>query len=200
MKFSGAALLATLFFVLYFLAAFVWPSVRTYRETGINPIVFGKTDNAHDYIGRLLKLVMAIVPTIILFAWIPELYPYTVPIPFLDVSAARLCGAALCLLSMVWTVVAQSQMGRSWRIGIDSKNKTALVNHGVFSMSRNPIFLGMIAALGGFFLLLPNAVCLVVLVSGWLLIQIQIRLEEEALLQAHGEAYGAYRKRVRRLL
>jgi protein-S-isoprenylcysteine O-methyltransferase Ste14 len=34
------------------------------------------------------------------------------------------------------------QMGDSWRIGIDQEQKTSLVRHGVFKLSRNPIFLG----------------------------------------------------------
>ncbi len=58
----------------------------------------------------------------------------------------------------------------------------------------------MIVTLIGFFLLLPNAVSLVAAVSGYLLIQIQIRLEEAHLTAMHGEVYSTYRKTTRRLL
>ena len=34
-------LFATVFFIGYIAAAFVWPSVRTYKRTGINPLVLG---------------------------------------------------------------------------------------------------------------------------------------------------------------
>jgi len=74
------------------------------------------------------------------------------------------------------------------------------VQQGVFALSRNPIFLGMQFMLLGLLLVLPNAVTLATCVLGMALIQIQVRLEEEHLIQLHGEAYRAYQQRVRRWL
>jgi protein-S-isoprenylcysteine O-methyltransferase Ste14 len=91
-------------------------------------------------------------------------------------------------------------MGESWRIGIDEEHRTPLVRKGVFGVSRNPIFLGMISTLLGLFLVTPNAVTLLVLGLGVVLIQIQVRLEEEFLSSAHGEDYEEYRREVRRWL
>ena len=65
-------------------------------------------------------------------------------------------------------------------------------------MSRNPIFLGMRLTLLGLFLILPNAFTLVVMVAGDLLMQIQVRLEEDFLTKTHGETYLNYCKRTRR--
>jgi protein-S-isoprenylcysteine O-methyltransferase Ste14 len=107
---------------------------------------------------------------------------------------------ALLLTSLAWTVVAQAQMGESWRIGIDEGHRTPLVRKGVFGLSRNPIFLGMMLTLLGLFLVTPNAVTLLVLCLGVVLIQIQVRLEEEFLSGAHGEDYAGYRRDVRRWL
>ena len=91
-------------------------------------------------------------------------------------------------------------MGVSWRIGIDEEHRTPLVREGVFGVSRNPIFLGMMLTLLGLFLVIPNAVTLHVLGLGVVLIQIRVRLEEEFLSGAHGEAYAEYRRDVRRWL
>ena len=60
-------------------------------------------------------------------------------------------------LSLLWISVAQYQMSNSWRIGIDENNKTELITKGLFSYSRNPIFLGMIISVAGIFFILPNA-------------------------------------------
>ena len=49
-------------------------------------------------------------------------------------------GWVLMGLSLTLMLVAQAQMGLSWRIGIDEKNRTGLVTNGLFSLSRNPIF------------------------------------------------------------
>ena len=40
------------------LVAFVIPTYRTYKQTGINPITFGKNDNAHDYIGFIMNCLL----------------------------------------------------------------------------------------------------------------------------------------------
>jgi protein-S-isoprenylcysteine O-methyltransferase Ste14 len=50
----------------------------------------------------------------------------------------------------------------------------------------------------GFFLTLPNAVTLLALVLGDVLMQIQVRLEEEFLRNSHGEDYEEYCRKVRR--
>ena len=89
-------------------------------------------------------------------------------------------------------------MQKSWRIGIDEDVKTELVQTGLFKLSRNPIFLGMRVMLLGLFLVLPSAATLVILFVGDLLIQIQVRLEEEFLTRTHGKTYLAYQKQVRR--
>ena len=102
------------------------------------------------------------------------------------------------LASFIWTFIAQAQMGNSWRIGIDTNNKTELVQTGIFRLSRNPIFLGMRLTLLGLFLTLPNAITLVILIVGEILIQIQVRLEEDFLDKTHGVAYQNYCQRTRR--
>jgi protein-S-isoprenylcysteine O-methyltransferase Ste14 len=192
---------AALFFLVYFLIVFVWPSVRTYRRTGINPVMFGTSDNAHDFIGKCFKVLIAAIAITLAFYCIDgSSYRYFLPAEFLQNTALQTTGMLLCTLSFVWTAIAQYQMGKSWRIGIDEKHKTALQTKGLFSISRNPIFLGLLATLLGLFLLVPNAFTLVYFVVGYLLIQIVIRLEEDFLFKAHGVRYLAYKKRVKRLL
>ena len=107
-------------------------------------------------------------------------------------------GVLLLLLSLVWTGVAQSQMGEAWRIGIDTEHRTPLVQKGLFGISRNPIFFGIMVTLLGFFLTLPNAITLLAFVLGAVLMGVQVRLEEEYLNRLHPEDYQAYRRRVRR--
>ncbi len=102
------------------------------------------------------------------------------------------------MVALLCVLIAQPQMGDSWRLGIDTEVKTALVQQGVYGISRNPIFLGMQIMLVGLLLVLPNAVTLTTAVLGIVLIQIQVRLEEAHLTQLHGEAYRAYQQRVRR--
>ena len=191
----------TFFFITYLIVGFVWPSIRTYKQTGINPNTFGITDNAHDFIGRWFRWLFILVFLTIIAYWMDgSLYQYFLPAHFLIHPLIQWVGVALCITSLVWTVIAQWQMGQSWRIGIDQEHKTELKTSGLFSVSRNPIFLGIITTLAGYFLVLPNAVTLVVASAGYLLIQIQIRLEEEFLGRSHGMEYKRYMQTVRRIL
>ena len=188
-----------LYLFAYFCAAFFWRSFIIWKKTGVNPVVFKGSDDAHDFIGRLFKLLFALVVTVVLaYSFWPGLYRYSVPIEWLEHVWLKWIGVALLLVSFGWTVLAQAQMGESWRIGIDEKHETALVQSGVFGLSRNPIFLGMMLTLLGLFLVIPNAFTLLTFAMGVVLIQIQVRLEEEFLTKTHGDEYADYRMRVRR--
>ena len=188
-----------IYLIAYIVAAFVWRSYAVWKRTGVNPVVFKGSDSAHDFIGRLFKALFAvIVALVVIYAFIPSAYQYVMPIHSLERTSVRLTGFILLLVSLMWTVVAQAQMGNSWRIGIDTEHRTKLVQTGVFRLSRNPIFVGMIVTLLGLFLIIPNVGTLITLMVGMILIGIQVRLEEEYLARTHADKYIDYRRNVRR--
>lgn len=190
-----------IYILIFFVAAFFWRSYQVWRRTRVNPYKLGGSDSAHDFIGRLFRLTnLGVLAVIVIYGSSDALYQSLVPIPWLMHWVLVLIGVVLLLVALLWVLIAQAQMGDSWRIGIDTEVKTALVQQGIFGLSRNPIFLGMQVMLLGLLLVLPNAVTLAIAVLGVTLIQIQVRLEEEHLLQLHGEDYRAYRRRVRRWL
>ena len=165
-----------LYLVLYMTVAFVLPSYRTFKQTGINPITFGKTDNAHDYIGFVMKVLIALLfIAVFIYSFNDKAYQYLVPISYLMKDVFMIVGSILIHLSLLWISVAQYQMSNSWRIGIDENNKTELITKGLFSYSRNPIFLGMIISVAGIFFILPNALTFFLILSTYIVIQIQIK-------------------------
>ena len=190
-----------LYLVLYITVAFVLPSYRTYKQTGINPITFGKTGNAHDYIGFVMKVLIALLfIAVFIYSFSDKAYQYLVPISYLMKEVFMIVGLILIHLSLLWISVAQYQMSNSWRIGIDENNKTELITKGLFSYSRNPIFLGMIISVTGIFFILPNAITFFLMLSTYIVIQIQIRLEEKFLEKQHGQEYLSYKQTTKRLL
>jgi protein-S-isoprenylcysteine O-methyltransferase Ste14 len=189
-----------LYLLIYLAIAFVVPTYRTWKRTGINPVTFGKSDTAHDYIGFLMKSITILLVVVVgCFAAGEALYIYLSPIGYLQGAALRITGLVLIHLALVWIAIAQYQMGTSWRIGIDEAHTTVLRTKGLFSISRNPIFAGMLVSIAGLFLILPNALMLSLTVLSYGCIQVQIRLEEVFLQQQHGEAYQNYRAATRRL-
>lgn len=110
----------------------------------------------------------------------------------------RLAGLGMALLGSLLTVFAQSDMGRCWRVGVPEAVPDALVTTGLFGVSRNPVFLGMLMLAVGLALALSSAVMIVCAAAFCLACEIQVRDEERLLENAFGAEYAAYRQSVRR--
>lgn len=109
-------------------------------------------------------------------------------------------GIALVALGAFLALAAFVTMGRSWRIGIDEGVREKLITTGVFSISRNPIFLffdllavGMVCTSGTVFFIVSAPLILAC-------VHMQIRKEETYLSRIHAEDYDRYVRRVRRYL
>ncbi len=112
-----------------------------------------------------------------------------------------LLGAALALAGFAVVLVAQLQMGASWRVGVDASERTALVEKGTFAVVRNPIFSGIAVFAIGMLLLVPNVLSLAGVLLGAIGLQLQVRwVEEPYLLRTHGETYAEYARRVGRFV
>jgi len=185
--------------LLYLLQVFVVKSIIQYKRTGVNPFVFGKSDSAHDYISKVYKvMIFGLWFAIALYAFFPEQYKYILPFWYMENEVVQHVGGALVVVSFIWVIIAQNQMAKSWRIGINYNEKTELCTNGVFKVSRNPVFLGILISNIGTFLIIPNAITFTVLVLTFASLQFQIRLEEEYLLNSHGKEYQNYKNQVRR--
>jgi protein-S-isoprenylcysteine O-methyltransferase Ste14 len=94
--------------------------------------------------------------------------------------------------------LALRAFGDSWRLGIDRTAPGALVTHGIFAWTRNPVYVGLDLLAFGTFLIQGRLIFMVLaLLISWML-HLQIRREERFLDRAHGDAYREYRTRVGR--
>jgi protein-S-isoprenylcysteine O-methyltransferase Ste14 len=174
---------------------------RTWKQTGVNPVTFSNRDTAHDYIGFVMKLLISglFIP-ILVYSISDKFYTYLLPAWYLENNWMKIAGIILIHASLLWILMAQAQMSSSWRIGLDETNKTKLITHGIFSVSRNPVFLGMMLTVFGIFLIIPNAVTLVISLGTYFILQIQVRLEESFLAGQHGELYIRYKVKTKRFI
>ena len=194
-------ILLPVYFITYFLFAFLIRSIQVYQRTGNNPMVLPRDDTAYGIIGFYFKLTMVgLFFYVFLYTFLPASRLYVLPILLPMTVFFKWLGFVLMILALGVTIIAQSNMKDSWRIGIDNHVKTDLIMEGLFRFCRNPIFSGMLLVLAGLFMVTPNAATLLFWVVGYILIQIQIRLEEDFLLQQHGEKYEKYCNLVRRRL
>jgi protein-S-isoprenylcysteine O-methyltransferase Ste14 len=123
------------------------------------------------------------------------------PLLFVPRPAGRWIGAALmagALALGIWAVLS------FWRAGTTADphgDVTAFVMTGPFRFSRNPMYLTNVVFQIGAALLLDNAWILMLVPVTWLLLdRVVIAGEEHYLSSKYGQAYGEYRRRVRRWL
>lgn len=186
-------------FALYGLLAFGLRMVVQLRRTGSTGFAGlpGVAMSAEWISGLLLALAVAlcIAGSVLQFTGALS------PVAALAGDTADVLGAALAALGIAITVLAQFAMGDSWRIGVDSAQRTALVTDGPFAVVRNPIYTGMIPAFAGVALLAPNVVTIAGAILLLVALELQTRLVEEPYLaRVHGEHYAAYAARAGRFL
>ena len=183
-----------IFFIGYIFSVFILKSNITSKKIGKSALVLPKDDSAHGIIGRYFGSTILAICFYILFM----MFQKNGLESFFEYTFVKYLGIILCLISFILTVIAQYQMKDSWRIGIDQTEKTILITSGLFSFSRNPVFLGILLSLLGLFLLQPNYITLFFFIITNILIQIQVRLEEEYLQKSHQEKYQTYKNNVGR--
>jgi protein-S-isoprenylcysteine O-methyltransferase Ste14 len=97
-------------------------------------------------------------------------------------------------------VRALRDFGLSWRFTIDRERPGELVTGGVFSRSRNPIYLALLLLAIGVALMLGSPPLLVLACVAPPYFSSLIRREERFLEQHYGERYADYLARVPRWL
>ena len=115
--------------------------------------------------------------------------------------ALRIIGCVITLIGVLIFIISVAQMKDNWRAGVQREDKTNLVTTGVYSISRNPAFLGFdlmyIGILFTFFNWYLYFATSFVLVFFHLQI---VNVEEDFLIEAFGEEYIQYKKKVCRYL
>ncbi len=189
------------YFILFFLLVFVVRSIIVAKKIGKSPVILPNNDTLFGLTSFYMKVVSAsMFLYTLLYGFFPEWYPYFLPVVWLENDLLVYAGLAILTGSLIWIFISQGAMNKSFRIGIDENTKTDLVTNGIFSISRNPIYVGLISGFVGLFLVTPNAATLIFLLLIVLLIQVQVRLEEEYLTKMHGDDFLDYKKKVRRFL
>ncbi|WP_245424288.1 methyltransferase [Sinorhizobium sp. BJ1] len=138
-------------------------------QTGRSPVVLTYGDDAEGFAGRLFRVIVA---ALILHLLAVAIVPASVDallgrIPALDQSPLAWLGLALMALGVL-TMLSQWSMRGSRKIGIPEAQDAPLVTDGLYAFSRNPIYVGMVTALVGTVLAVPNVLSLALALSAWI--------------------------------
>jgi protein-S-isoprenylcysteine O-methyltransferase Ste14 len=109
-------------------------------------------------------------------------------------------GAIVIFVGLIVFCLALISFNSSWRVGIDTVSPGDLITTGVFSVSRNPIFLAINLHFLGTFLINSNLFFLMCFVCIALGFHLQIRQEEAFLIERYGDSYRKYMAQVRRYI
>src|SRR5687768_6661706 len=112
--------------VMFFIFLFAGRAYVVWKQTGKNPIIASKEDNAHSLLSRYLIMMMLLLGIFTTANIISqEAYNYFLPIVWLENIYLQDVGAALIIIALVLMFIAQAQMRESWRVGIDEQTRTA---------------------------------------------------------------------------
>ena len=175
-------------------------SYLLYKRTGINPIRRLEKNGLAGFVERVFGLCFFLVSFISLnYVFLEQNYhQYLVPIDYLVQPVLGNLGILFSFIGLFLAFIAQLQMGDNWRLGINQMQDTSLITKGLFQYSRNPVYLGILIANLGFFLMMPNACSLCWLALSYVALEIKIRLEEVSLEEQHAAQFVAYKLKVRR--
>lgn len=188
--------LAALFAIIVLSALRVW---QVGRAHGVKAFSFTRHGAIQSVAERHWKIAVAAAIASAAIAWLaPGVEAALGVAPWAALPVVRWAAAIVFVFSVLIVAVAQIQMGASWRIGVPSEGPGPLVARGLFGWSRNPIFVGMLGTVLALFVWSPHILTAAVLAATWTLTLVQVRIEEEALREKHGDDYELYAARVGR--
>ena len=113
----------------------------------------------------------------------------------------QITGVIVESFGVVVFVISVAEMKDNWRAGVQREDKTNLVTSGIYSISRNPAFLGFDLMYIGILLTFFNWFLCFATVLAVCLFHLQIvNVEEDFLLETFGQEYLEYRRKVCRYL
>jgi len=164
------------------------------KRKGIEAVQFGKIDKT-DFLIPPFALFYFYLVFANTFNW-----PTLSTQEFFHSEIVLWLGVFFCLgglMLLLWSLIS---FGQSFRVGIDTDHPDELITTGVFTFSRNPIYVAFAFVLLGQFLIFSNWILLVYTGAAVWLFHRQVLREEEFLKGHYGADYSDYCQRVRRYL
>ncbi len=164
------------------------------HEKGIKTDQIGKGKVGFvKFVEITMKVFTYLVPAVEIVSIILNTSFFAVPV--------RIVGVLVAVVGVAVFIISVLTMRDSWRAGVSKTDKTELVTKGIYKISRNPAFLGFDLMYLGILLMFFNLVLFEVSLFAVLMFHLQIvNVEEEFLLEAFGDEYLRYKKKVCRYI
>jgi len=188
-------------FILYLV---LWMIKRRelFKSTGVNANVLASNKRpTQRYFGALERIMTsAIVLILIAHILLPANFLFTTRLFGKGLFAFDMAGGIVALLGLLLCRIAQVTMNKSWRVGIDEEAKPGLIQHGIYKIIRNPTYSGMFLMCIGIYIILPTPLLLYWILLFFIMMEFQVRCEEEYLQKTYGDEYRQYCKLTKRYI
>jgi len=158
----------------------------------VNPFLIGK--NTKTLYTRILETTPFVLTIILIFLTLVNFLNNAMQIN----SVFSYIGLFLGCFSFYFLILGYYHMGFSWRIGISNKIDTPLVTTGIFSITRNPVYIFFYLFYISIFLTTGNLIFLSLTILIFINLHLLILEEEKSLEKAHGKKYMVYKEGVPR--
>ena len=158
----------------------------------VNPVLIGR--NKKSFYVKILEITPIILTTILIVLSIANFLKNDInPNPILSYT-----GLVIGLSSFYFLILGYYHMGPSWRIGISNMINTPLVTTGIFSLTRNPVYIAFNLFALGIALTADHFIFFFLFSTILINLHLLILEEEKSLEKTHGEKYLKYKKKVPR--
>jgi protein-S-isoprenylcysteine O-methyltransferase Ste14 len=196
---------STILTVILFLGYLILWSIKRkelLKSDGIDVnVIFKATRPIQKYFGVLEKaMTISIILIILIHAFFRNNFITTNYIDLLDNQSIKLLGFFIGFLGLSICRIAQVTIGKSWRVGIDEKAKPGLITNGIYKYMRNPTYTGLYLLCTGVWFLNPTFLYSYWILAFFIMMEFQVRCEEEYLESTYGNDYLEYCNRTKRYI
>lgn len=111
-----------------------------------------------------------------------------------------LIGLALTITGCLFAIWARLTLGNNWSARATVKADHELITRGPYSLTRHPIYTGLMIAITGTALARDEWRCILAVVVILLALLVKMGQEEQLMMQTFPEKYPEYRRRVKALI
>lgn len=162
------------------------------KKHGINTDQLGKDKEGFV---KFIEVSLKLTSYLIIVVQLLSIYFYNLK----DTTLSQIAGIIITAFGVSVFVLSVIQMKDNWRAGVSKKDQTNLVTEGIYSISRNPAFLGFDLMYIGILITFFNWYLFIVTLIAISLFHLQIvNVEEDFLIERFNNEYLSYRNKVNR--
>ena len=147
---------------------------------------------------RLFRIVIWL--TTITIAISPQYSVYYGPFLRSEPPALIFTGIILMVAGLALALISNYTLASQWRSGVDSDAPAALVQTGLYRISRNPGYIGVAFGQCGFFIAYPSVFTLICVLVGMTALYRQVLFEEAHLHQRFSNTFTHYMRNTPRFV